>query len=292
MRVGIVGTGRAGGALARGIAGRRGSARLAGIHSRSLRRARSLVRSCGRGHAFASLEEMVRRSDVILLAVPDGAIGSVAKALAGACKLKGRSVLHLSGALGGSVLDPVRREGGAAGGIHPLLAFPPAGRPTPIPPGSWFAVGGDARAEASARRIARHLRGRVILIADAARPAWHLAAVLVANHSTALAAIAVEILARRGGISGPRIRSALASLLRSAADGVESLGPELALSGPAARGDAVTVQKHLALLASEPAVAGRIYRALSSVAVDIARARGDLDAATARRLRKALGARR
>jgi len=233
---------------------------------------------------------MVRRSDVILLAVPDDAIGSAASALAGAGHLKGRSILHLSGALGGSLLEPIRRVGGAAGGIHPLLAFPPAGRPAPIPPGSWFAIGGDRRAVEAARGIARHLRGEVIQIADEARAAWHLAAVLVANHSMALAAIAVDILARRGGMSGPRIRSALASLLRSAAVGIEAQGPERALGGPAARGDVVTLQKHLALLASEPAALRGIYRALSSVAVELARARGDLDASTARRLRRALGA--
>ncbi len=226
---------------------------------------------------------------MIVLAVPDGAIASTASALAKAAAVKKRCVLHLSGALGIQVVAAVRRGGGAAGGLHPLLALPPPAARASIPPGTWFGVGGDRKAVSAARGIARHLRGRVIAIPDRARPAWHLAAVLVANHSTALAAIALDVLDRRGGLSGRRVRSALASLLRSAANGIEALGPARALSGPASRGDLRTLRAHLALLATEGREWRGIYRALSAIAVDLAQARGDLDAPAARRLRKALG---
>jgi predicted short-subunit dehydrogenase-like oxidoreductase (DUF2520 family) len=224
-----------------------------------------------------------------VLAVPDDAIEEAAAALARAGSLRGRSVLHLSGAMGLDALAPARRGGASIGSLHPLLAFPPPGRGAPIPPGAWFAVGGSGSVRTAARSIARHLRGHVIDLPERARPAWHLAAVLVANHATVLAALAMDLLERRGGLSGARIRRALASLLRSSARGIESLGPVRALSGPASRGDVATIRRHLALLAKEAPGLGGIYRALSAAAVDLARSRGDLDAAPADRLLRALG---
>ena len=61
--------------------------------------------------------------------------------------------------------------------------------------------------------------------------------------------------------------------------------PGQALTGPVARGDVESVQRHLEALADAPPDVGRAYRALAGRALDLARER-DLSAESVDRLRR------
>jgi len=275
VRIGVVGTGRVGSALALSLASARGGVRLAGVLSRRPARARRLVGRCRKGRAFTSVEDLGAGCDLIILCIPDGRIEEAAERIARGTSFRGRIVLHTSGVLSSRPLRSLRRRGVLTGTLHPLAAVPPASAGAPVPAGITFAVGGDRGAVAAARRIARSLRGRPLVLPERLRPAYHLAATMVANHATVITSLALDLLGKKGISPSPPIRRAMAALLRTAADRIGQEGPARGLTGPAARGDLGTLRTHLVLLGRSTRLRA-LYAALSAEAIRIARRRGDL----------------
>jgi predicted short-subunit dehydrogenase-like oxidoreductase (DUF2520 family) len=171
--------------------------------------------------------------DAVLLAVPDRAVAEVSAAIE---PLPSTAVLHCSGSLGLDVLTTHARRGS----LHPLVTLPDPvigalrlrGRP-------FFAVAGDQLAT----DLVLCLGGQPIVVADEARPAYHAAACIAANH---LVAILGQV-ERVAGAAGLPLEAFL-PLARGALDDVALLGPSGALTGPASRGDGVTVEQHRRVL--------------------------------------------
>ncbi len=93
--------------------------------------------------------------------------------------------------------------------------------------------------------LAASLGGRAVEVADPDRTAYHAAATIAANHLVALVG-QVERVAATAGLP----LDAFAGLLRAATDDALALGPRQALTGPAARGDWDTVDRHQSALSS------------------------------------------
>ena len=151
-------------------------------------------------------------------------------------------LLHLSGSLGLDVLAPHPRRGA----LHPLVPLPTAELGARrLRSGITFAVAGDPLATA----LVASLGGTAVTVADEDRAIYHAAACVAANHVVALLG-QVERIAAEAGLP----LEAFLGLTRAALDDVENLGPRSALTGPAARGDWATIERHLAALpASERA---------------------------------------
>jgi predicted short-subunit dehydrogenase-like oxidoreductase (DUF2520 family) len=185
-----------------------------------------------------------RDVDLLVLAVPDAAIAGVAARVEPSASAV---VAHLSGALPLDVLAPhVRR-----GSLHPLVSIPDAGVDLR---GRWFGVAGDDLV----RRAVADLGGRPVEVADADRAAYHAAAAVASNHLVALLG-QVERIAAAARVP----LDAYLDLVRGTVDNVARLGPAGALTGPVARGDWVTVDRHLGAIpdAERPA-----YRAMADLA--------------------------
>jgi predicted short-subunit dehydrogenase-like oxidoreductase (DUF2520 family) len=152
-------------------------------------------------------------------------------------------VLHLAGSLGLDVLDPHPRRAS----VHPLVTLPEqrAGAAR-LAAGGFFAVAGDPLA----LDLVAALGGQPLAVPDDARGAYHAAACLAANHVVALLG-QVERVAAGAGVP----LAAFLELARGAVDDVAAVGPARALTGPVARGDRATVERHRAVLdpAEQPA---------------------------------------
>jgi predicted short-subunit dehydrogenase-like oxidoreductase (DUF2520 family) len=190
---------------------------------------------------------------LIVLAVPDRAVRPVAAALGrrcGAASLRDRVVLHVSGSLGPGALGPASEQGAAVGGFHPLQTFPgapdDAGRFRAAP----VALDGDPAAVAAGHALALRLGCIPFVVAPGARPLYHLAAVLASNAVVA------------AGLPRDRALEALAPLARSALEAALTLGPERALTGPVARGDEETLERHRAALRAWDPERLALYEAL------------------------------
>jgi len=166
--------------------------------------------------------------DVLVIATPDDAVATVAAGVrTGNCV-----VLHMAASLGLEVLGPHGRRAS----LHPLVPLPnPAIGSARLLGGIGFAVAGDP----VAREMAVAMGGRPFEVADPDRPAYHAAACVAANHVVALLG-QVERIAAGVGLD----LDAFLDLSRAALDDVARLGPAAALTGPAARGDWATLERH------------------------------------------------
>jgi predicted short-subunit dehydrogenase-like oxidoreductase (DUF2520 family) len=167
--------------------------------------------------------------DVLVLTVPDGAIAGVASTIR---PVASTVVAHCSGALGLEVLAP--HERGAA--MHSLVTIPdPTIGAARLASGCYFAVAGDP----AITGIVSVLGGRPITIVAEARAKYHAAACMASNHLVALLG-QVERVAALIGLP----LEVFLPLAQGALDDVALLGPVAALTGPAARGDVVTIERH------------------------------------------------
>ena len=174
--------------------------------------------------------------DGLVVATPDDSVAAVAAAVRPRAEVV---VLHLSGSLGPDVLSPHPRRGA----LHPLVPLPDAETGADrLLSGATFAVAGDP----FATTVAAALGGRPIELPDDARPAYHAAAAIAANHVVALLA-QVERVAASVGLP----LDAFLPLARFAVEDVARIGPRRALTGPATRGDWRTLARHLDALAPE-----------------------------------------
>jgi hypothetical protein len=212
----------------------------------------------------------------VLIAVPDVALPRVAGELAGAGLPTDTPVLHLSGALGAEVLEPLAQAGCSVGALHPLAAVadPVAGAERLR--GVWWGVEAAGAARRLAERIVAAADGRVLPLSPGAKAPYHAAAVFASNYVVVLLGVA-EAMLERAGIETGDARAALCALAGGAVANVAATGPAAALTGPVARGDLETLRLHLQSL-SEPELA--LYSPLARAALGLARQRG-LDAAAA-----------
>ncbi len=190
--------------------------------------------SCGALGRHDGLADAAEGVDLVVIATPDDTVAQVASLVK---PVASTTVIHLSGSLGLDVLHGHPRRGS----LHPLMPLPtPAIGAERLASGITFAVAGDPLTT----RMAEALGGRVVRVEDASRTAYHAAASIAANHLVALIG-QVERVADTIGLP----LEAFAGLLHAAIDDALALGPRRALTGPAARGDWDTVERHRSALA-------------------------------------------
>jgi predicted short-subunit dehydrogenase-like oxidoreductase (DUF2520 family) len=272
LAVGVVGAGRVGSALAAalGTAGHRVVA-ASGVSEVSRRRAESLLPGVPLMEPAAVLE----RADLVLLTVPDDALPALVKGLAETGAVRpGQLVVHTSGRYGTAVLDPALRAGGLPLALHPAMTF--TGTPVDVQRlvGCSFGVTAPGALRMAAEALVIEMGGEPEWIEEAARPLYHAALAIGANHLVTLVAQSMDLLkaagvAEPGRMLGPLLGAALDNALRSG---------DAALTGPVARGDAGTVTAHLQELKAHAPEAVASYVAMARATADRALANGMLKA--------------
>ena len=185
-------------------------------------------------------------AELTLLCVPDTAIRDVAQGLA-----PGRGWIgHVSGAMPLSALDPHQRRFS----LHPLQTFTRARGPEQLD-GAWAAVTAESQEAAEvAYELAETLGLRPFPLADDARPLYHAGAAIAANYLVALRRAAGRLLEEAG--APPEALDPL--MLRTIENGFE-------LTGPIARGDWVTVERHREAIRAAAPELEPMYDALAEV---------------------------
>ncbi|PYT94652.1 MAG: DUF2520 domain-containing protein, partial [Acidobacteria bacterium] len=259
----IIGAGRVGRALGRRL--REAGWRIGVVVTRSEPTARRAVRFIGAGRPHGAMTRHLLLSRVLLVATPDDAIPGVARELArmGAEELRGKIVLHTSGALDSRVLALVKECGAAVGSMHPLQTFSGVG--VPALEGRVFAVEGDTVGVRAAKQIARALGGSPVRIAGDRKTLYHAAAALASGHVLALVEAATQLLISLG-MKHTEAERAVLPLTRQVLDNSERLGPRAAWTGPLARGDYKIVEAHLRALRDSHVEAAQAYEALNRLA--------------------------
>jgi predicted short-subunit dehydrogenase-like oxidoreductase (DUF2520 family) len=231
-----------------------------------------------------SRAEATAKAELVLIATSDDAIGTVATELAreGAID-RDQVVLHLSGLLDRTALQPLEETGAGLGSFHPLQSVANPATAAERLKGAYVGIEGDDRALTAAERLANTLRLIPVRIPAAAKPAYHAGAALVANYTVALVGVA-ERLARRAGVPPEIAGRIYLPLLGGAVTNLNELGPAASLTGAVRRGDERTIRAHLDALEPEEQ---KLYRTVANAAVVLAREAG-LEEEAIERLEKAL----
>ncbi|MGA8455438.1 MAG: Rossmann-like and DUF2520 domain-containing protein [Streptosporangiaceae bacterium] len=283
LRVGVVGAGRVGTALAvaLGRAGHEVSA-VSAVSDASIRRIEQRLP----GVAIRHPPEVVASADLVLMTVPDDVLPGLVTGLAATgAAVEGRLIAHASGRHGLGVLDPVVRAGALPLALHPVMTF--TGRPDDIDrlAGISFGVTAPDPLRPVAEALVVEMGGEPVFIAEEQRDLYHAALASGANYLVTLVVQASDLL-RDAGVTHPA--RMLGPLLSAALDNALRLG-DAALTGPVARGDADTVASHVNALRADAPEALPAYLALARLTADRAVAAGTLSAPDAQRLLGVLG---
>jgi predicted short-subunit dehydrogenase-like oxidoreductase (DUF2520 family) len=262
-RIAIVGAGNLASALAVSLhqAGYKIEQVIARGQAASLRRARGLAREISA--SAVTTEHAQVDAEVVWLCVPDGAIAAAAESLAAATDWSGKIALHSSGVLTSDELAVLKGRRAVVASVHPLMTFVRGSRPSLVD--LPFALEGDRKAVQAARAIVRDLRGHSFSIHRNQKQAYHAWGMFTSPLLTALLA-ASERVAGAAGVARKAARKRMLPILTQTLANYARLGAPGSFSGPIARGDVATVEKHLSVLQGVPGAA-EVYIALAREAL-------------------------
>ncbi|HEX5534954.1 MAG TPA: DUF2520 domain-containing protein [Actinomycetales bacterium] len=287
LGVGIVGAGRVGAVLGSALrAAGHAVVGATGVSEASIERIETMLP----GVPVLEVPEVVRRSELVLLAVPDDALPGLVEGLAatGAWQT-GQLVVHTSGRFGVGVLTPALRQGAIPLALHPAMTFTGTSIDVARLADCCFGVTAPGPVLPVAEALVVEMGAEPVVIAEQMRPLYHAALAHGSNHLVTLVAQAAQLLREAGVEETDRL---LRPLLEAALDNALQRGDD-ALTGPVARGDAGTVAAHRDVIAAVAAKADAAdilatYRALARATAQRAIASGRLKAEAAEALLDAL----
>lgn len=220
LGVGIVGAGRVGPVLGAALAAA-GHA-IVGV-SAGTDDERDRVESMLPGVPQLAVPQLVERSELVILAVPDDQLVELVAGLAalGAWQA-GQLVLHTSAQHGTAVLDPARAAGVIPLAVHPALAFTGTSIDLVRLRDAWCAVTAPGPVLPIAQALVVEMGAEPVVIAENDRPAYADAIAAASQFSTAIidqsvAALRALGVEQPGRVLGGVVRSAVENALQSPA---------------------------------------------------------------------------
>jgi len=203
---------------------------------------------------------VVEKASVLVLAIPFESIEHIANdAVLKKARTGSQIWLHTAGAYGKSIFGSLEKRTAGCGVLHPALAFPKRTY-SAIPKDSCFSYAGSTAVRNVAQRLVGLLDSKLVDVSEENRPGYHAAMVMVSNYQAALLHASERILKDMGMDPADAVQMA-SSLAKSALLAFEEQGVSQGLTGPLARGEMGTIQRHLTALAKMPREA-QLYRNL------------------------------
>jgi predicted short-subunit dehydrogenase-like oxidoreductase (DUF2520 family) len=271
LKLGFIGAGTVGTALAV-LLNRKGYsvAAVYDINSTAADRFKASLKAC---EILTSSQQIADAADLIFITTFDDAIERVANQVKWA---KGKSVVHCSGADSTDILENARKVGANVGGFHPLQTFAGLQQAIENIPGSTFAIEAEEPLCTTLKDMAKALGGTCIQLKPNDKVAYHAAAVFASNYLVTLVKMSADLW-RTFAIPTDQAIKALLPLMRGTLHNIETIGLPQCLTGPIARGDTGTIQKHLDDIADKtPSLLGP-YKELGLQTIPIALAKGKID---------------
>jgi predicted short-subunit dehydrogenase-like oxidoreductase (DUF2520 family) len=189
------------------------------------------------------------KADIYIIAVTDSAIPEVIESL----RLPGKVVAHTAGSVNKNILKDVTQHYGV---FYPLQSLRKETDHLPAIP--FFYEGSDDKTNTILEALAQSVSPGFVAKADSGeRTKLHIAAVIVNNFANHLFALA-EDYCKKEGLDFAQ----LIPLIEETAMRLETISPSQTMTGPAARNDEETIQKHLALLKGYPKLQ-ELYRIMT-----------------------------
>ena len=213
LGVGIVGSGRVGPVLGAALAGAgHAIVGISAVSESSRDRAEAMLP----GVPILEIPDLIERSELVILAVPESEIESLVAGLAtvGAWQA-GQLVMHTAPGIGVSVLAPATRAGAIPLAIHPAMSFTGTSLDLVRLHESYCAVTAPTPVQPIGQALVVEMGAEPVLVAEADRPAYAEAIATATSFSAAIVGQAVGLLQGLGIESPARV---IAPLVRSSVE--------------------------------------------------------------------------
>jgi predicted short-subunit dehydrogenase-like oxidoreductase (DUF2520 family) len=212
LGVGIIGAGKVGPILGAALAGAgHAIVGISAISQASQDRAEAILPAV----PILTVPEIVERSELVILAVPDAQLESLVVGLAATGTWRpGQLVLHTSARFGTGVLAPAFAGGAIPLAIHPAMTFTGTSIDIARLADSYFAVTAPTPVLPIGQALVVEMGGEPVIIAEADRRTYAEAVETATAFSTSIVEQATNLLQgigieRPGAVIAPLIRSAM-----------------------------------------------------------------------------------
>ena len=247
LGVGIIGAGHVGPILGAALAGAgHAIVGISAISQASRDRAEAILPAV----PILTVPEIVERSELVIIAVPDAQLESLIAGLA-ATKTwqQGQLVLHTSARFGTAVLAPAQAGGAIPLAIHPAMTFTGTSLDIARLADSYFAVTAQAPVLPIAQALVVEMGGEPVIVAEDDRASYAEAIETATAFSTSIVDQATRLLAaigieRPGAVIAPLMRSAMENALARTSPDTIDLSELGELADPGDPGDPGERSRH------------------------------------------------
>lgn len=214
------------------------------IISRSEHHARELARIVKAADISTSISSLTKEDCLVVISVPDSSIEEAARQISDTARdLSGKLFIHLSGSMDISSLKCLEEKGASIGSVHIMQSFP--SRDEVSISNSYAAVeaGDKTQVQKELFLLAEKLGLHPFAIDTCSKAFYHLSGVYASNFIVG-SYFNSENSFNMSGASDVNFYELISPLLTSTVNNLKN-GAQKALSGPAERGDIISIEKHL-----------------------------------------------
>ncbi len=279
LTIGFIGAGITGTALSVRLAQQ--GYQVVAVASKSMssaKRFESRIQGC---NSYKTAQEVADRAQLVFITTPDDVISDVASNIQWH---EGQYAVHCSGAHSTDILEAAQKCGAGTGCFHPLQTFASIEQAIENIPGSTFAIEAEAPLSTILKDMATAMNGNCVMLQAGDKVLYHAAAVIACNYLVTLVKLATDLWSEFGTSRAQAVK-ALMPLLQGTLSNIEQVGLPDCLTGPIARGDIGTVEKHIQALKEKTPSLLSSYRELGLQTIPIAAAKGKIDSESAEALK-------
>ena len=245
MKIGFIGAGKV--ATAFGVYIHNNGYKIAGFYSRCLSSSEEAAKASD-SISYSDDILLVKNCDIIFITTNDDSIESVCQSLADrGAFVSGQIVVHMSGALSSKVLISAEYQGCYTFSMHPLQSFANFSEALSNLKNSYFSIEGISDKIAILKGILDKTGNPYFILNSDSKTIYHAAACVFSNYLVTLMDEGLSLLDSIGIERKEGFKSML-PLIQSTLNNISLLGTEDALTGPIARGDSMTIEKHIAAI--------------------------------------------
>jgi predicted short-subunit dehydrogenase-like oxidoreductase (DUF2520 family) len=271
VKTGFIGAGTTSTALAVGLS-RKGCPVVA-VSSRTVSSAQKLAKLVSNCQVCHTAQEVADAAGMVFITTPDDVIAQVCSEVQWH---EGQSVLHCSGAHSVDILESAKKLGAAVGSFHPLQTFADVDQAIENLSGSTFALEAEEPLLSTLKELTSLLNGNWVELKPGDKVLYHAAAVFACNYLVTLVKLALDLWLDFG-VSSKEATRALLPLLRGTINNIDNIGLPDCLTGPVARGDLGTIERHLSALEARSPSLLTTYKELGLQTIPIALAKGQVN---------------
>jgi predicted short-subunit dehydrogenase-like oxidoreductase (DUF2520 family) len=271
LKIGFIGAGTTGTALAVRLSQK--GCPVVAVSSRNLSSAQKLAEMVPDCRVYHTAQELADVAELVFITTPDDVIAQVCSEVQWR---GGQSVMHCSGAHSVDILEAAKELGAAVGSFHPLQTFAGVNQAIENLPGSTFALEAEEPLLSTLKELTSLLSGSWVELKPGDKVLYHAAAVFACNYLVTLVKLALDLW-QDFGVSSKEATRALLPLLEGTINNINNIGLPNCLTGPVARGDLGTIERHLSALEAKSSSLLITYKELGLQTIPIALAKGKVN---------------